>query len=341
LEEIDPYKTLGVSRDTSLDEIKSAYKDLIKHYHPDRVTNFPQEFRDLAHEKMVQLNIAYEMITHPERFERANRTKAKQKPPKKEGIIKRCPFCGAKNRIPPGTKIEMVKCGKCKKAFKDINFKSYQEKFYEAFKEKENTSNVKKDPLYSDYEEWKKKKGIYIEKAEKKFLGIIDLGDPLVWVGIIFCFCILIVQLGAITGVFAPGSSMTSLSKMMMIIIITGSAGFLLLFFINQYLKIEAIKKFGFGKEVKDSLNELICNKCGGVMKKSTQSRYTIPGIVLLLVVVMVFLLFMILVFKQTELLIIITIIVVPVIIFLVFVSATTKRLWICGKCGDKITRSR
>ncbi|MBU1626725.1 DnaJ domain-containing protein [bacterium] len=343
MEDIDPYKVLGVTGDATLEEIKASYKNLIKHYHPDRVVTFPQEFRDLAHEKMVELNIAYEMITHPERFEKSNRIRAKKPPQKKGEIIRRCPFCGAKNRIPPGTDMSMVKCGKCKRAFKDINFKSYQEKFYQAYEKKEGEKKKKdeKDPLYSDYEEWKKKKGIHIEKAEKKFLGILDFGDPLVWVGILFCLFILIVQLGAITGIFSPGSRIFSLSKTFIIIVVTGSAGFLMLFFIDQYLKIEALKKFGFGKEVKDSLNELICNKCGGLMRKSNRIRFTIPGIILLFIIVMVFLLTMIFIFKQTELVIIFTIITVPVIIFLVFISATTKRLWVCGKCGDKITRTR
>jgi len=336
---MDPYKVLGVPSDASLEEVKAAYKNLIKHYHPDRVVNFPQEFRDLAHEKMVELNIAYEMILHPERFERTQHIKAKKPTTEKESYIRRCPFCGAKNRIPKGTKIDMVRCGKCGRAFKDIKFRTYKEKFDDSYKGEE---EVRKKPMYSDYEDWKRKKGIHIEKAEKrKFFGILDLGDPLVWVGILFCLFILVVQIGTITGVFSPGSSIMSISKMIVIIIVTASAGFLMLYLIEQYLKIEAVKKFGFEKEAKDSLNELICNKCGGIMRKSKQSKYTVPGIILLIIVVMTFLFVMIFVFKQLEALIIIMVIGIPVIIFLVFISATTKRLWICSKCGEKITRTR
>jgi len=339
VEELDPYKVLGIENNSSLSEIKTAYRNLIKHYHPDKVANFPQEFRDLAHQKMVELNIAYEMLIHPERFTRANRSGARSQstPSSKEGVIRRCPFCGAKNRIPPGTDMDMVKCGKCKRAFKDIKFRSYKEIFDDSYDEKKK----KTAPLYSDYEEWKKKKGIRIEKVERKFLGFIDFGDPLVWVGILFCVFILAVQLGTITGFFSPSSNITSVSKMLVIIIITGSTGFLLLYLLDQYLRLEALKKFGFGKEAKDSLNELICNNCGGVMRKSRQSKYTIPGIILLLGVILIFLLSWIFIFKQVEVFIVAMFIGIPVMIFLVFITATTKRLWICSKCGESISRSR
>ena len=32
----DPYKVLGVSRDASDDEIKQAYRNLVRKYHPDK-----------------------------------------------------------------------------------------------------------------------------------------------------------------------------------------------------------------------------------------------------------------------------------------------------------------
>jgi hypothetical protein len=338
MEELDPYKVLGIDSIASLSEIKSAYKNLIKHYHPDKVATLPQEFRDLAHEKMVELNIAYEMLVYPDRFARTNRTKArKPSSPKMDGTIKRCPFCGAKNRIPSGTDINLVRCGKCKRSFKDIKFRSYKEKFDDSCKEKEK----KKEPLYADYEEWKKKKGIKIEKASRKFLGVIDLGDPLVWVGILFCFFIFVVQFGTITGFFSPTSSITSISKVFVIIVVTGSTGFLMLYLLDQYLKLEALKKFGFGSEAKDSLSELICNNCGSVMRKTKQSKYTIPGVILLLVVIMIFLLVWLFIFRRIETLIVAMFIGVPVMIFLVFISATTKRLWICSNCGERITRTR
>lgn len=57
----DPYKILGVSPNSSDDEIKSAYRALAKKYHPDAYANNP--LADLAAEKMKDINMAYDQIT--------------------------------------------------------------------------------------------------------------------------------------------------------------------------------------------------------------------------------------------------------------------------------------
>ena len=57
----DPYEVLGVSRTASDNEIKSAYRELVKKYHPDNYANNP--LADLASEKMKEINEAYDAIT--------------------------------------------------------------------------------------------------------------------------------------------------------------------------------------------------------------------------------------------------------------------------------------
>lgn len=57
----NPYQVLGVSPNASDDEIKTAYRKLVKKYHPDNYANNP--LADLATEKMKEINEAYNTIT--------------------------------------------------------------------------------------------------------------------------------------------------------------------------------------------------------------------------------------------------------------------------------------
>lgn len=56
----DPYSVLGVSPNASDEEIKRAYRELARKYHPDNYQNNP--LADLAEEKMKAVNEAYEAI---------------------------------------------------------------------------------------------------------------------------------------------------------------------------------------------------------------------------------------------------------------------------------------
>lgn len=56
----DPYSVLGIKSSASDEEVKKAYRELARKYHPDNYQNNP--LADLAEEKMKEINEAYEAI---------------------------------------------------------------------------------------------------------------------------------------------------------------------------------------------------------------------------------------------------------------------------------------
>lgn len=63
-DESDPYAILGVSRDDSDEAIKAAHRRLALENHPDKLIaeGLPQEFIDLANDKLAKINAANDQI---------------------------------------------------------------------------------------------------------------------------------------------------------------------------------------------------------------------------------------------------------------------------------------
>ena len=58
----DPYTVLGVGRNASPEEIKTAYKQLVNKYHPDKVQYLGEEFRQLAEKRFKEIQEAYQKL---------------------------------------------------------------------------------------------------------------------------------------------------------------------------------------------------------------------------------------------------------------------------------------
>lgn len=59
---MDPYALLEVSPQASPEEIKTAYKRAVARYHPDKVAHLGKEFQELAHQKLLAVQQAYEIL---------------------------------------------------------------------------------------------------------------------------------------------------------------------------------------------------------------------------------------------------------------------------------------
>jgi DnaJ like chaperone protein len=56
------YAILGLTSTATLIEVKKAYKDLCKKYHPDRVQHLGEEFRKISEEKIKEINKSYDIL---------------------------------------------------------------------------------------------------------------------------------------------------------------------------------------------------------------------------------------------------------------------------------------
>lgn len=58
----DPFKTLGIDRSASQEDIKQAYRHLAGKYHPDKVEHLGEEFKVLAEKRFKDIQKAYEEL---------------------------------------------------------------------------------------------------------------------------------------------------------------------------------------------------------------------------------------------------------------------------------------
>jgi len=62
------YEILGIERNTTVEEIKKAYRQMALKYHPDKVTHLGEDVRKAAEEKFKKIQEAYESVKKEKGF---------------------------------------------------------------------------------------------------------------------------------------------------------------------------------------------------------------------------------------------------------------------------------
>lgn len=63
-DQADPYQVLGVARSISDEDLRAAYRKLVRDNHPDRLVaqGMPEEFVAIANRKLAAINVAYDAV---------------------------------------------------------------------------------------------------------------------------------------------------------------------------------------------------------------------------------------------------------------------------------------
>jgi len=91
LEEINPYLILKVKPGTGKAELRNAYHELVKHYHPDQFSNvkLPREVKSYLDAVIKRLNAAYQELNDEiDRLERVKLAKAEASKVPNTGTIR-------------------------------------------------------------------------------------------------------------------------------------------------------------------------------------------------------------------------------------------------------------
>lgn len=102
---------LGIDEDASLDEVKQAYRDMVKVWHPDRFSNDPR-LQKKAERAMRDVNLAYETLISYFSTDQSY-TAVDDFTSNDEEWIVICPTCGTRNRIISYSPDLVPVCGKC------------------------------------------------------------------------------------------------------------------------------------------------------------------------------------------------------------------------------------
>jgi curved DNA-binding protein CbpA len=89
MSDINFYQVLGVKRSASADKIKSAYRELVKRYHPDLFSTAGEKAK--ANEKIRQINEAYSVLGHVESRKQYDQRFVQQQQPKVRARAPRAP----------------------------------------------------------------------------------------------------------------------------------------------------------------------------------------------------------------------------------------------------------
>lgn len=111
---------LGLRPEASAADIRIAYRELAGQYHPDRLGGVNQAVRQLAEDKLKEINAAYHSLTRPDQDNGLGGHAALsahgtliEGAKASHGDVVVCVLCEQRNRLPDHAKIPKARCGSC------------------------------------------------------------------------------------------------------------------------------------------------------------------------------------------------------------------------------------